>query len=137
VAASCRGEDWVILPNKVRLVDPSSNSSEIPLTVYLRPMPAELHPDSRVFTGRWQYTQLDPNQEIRCQKGGTVAFTVGFEITLTRTSLKIVFADGLQGDGKVLHIPDIELALTGGQTYKSTQRLNVIEILFRLLPARI
>ena len=133
VAASCRAEDWVILPSRVRLVEPTKNSSEIPLAVYLQPMPAVLHPDSEVFTGHWQYAQLDSNHEIRCQKGGMVAFTVGFEMTLTLTSLKIVFGDSLQSDGKVLHIPDVELSLTEGKTYKSTKRPSILQILLGIL----
>jgi hypothetical protein len=118
----------------VRLVDLTKRSSEIPLTVYLQPVPAVLHPDSQVFTGHWQYAPLDSTQEIRCQKGGTIAFTAGFEMTLMLTSLKIVFADSLQGDGKVLRIPDVELHLTGGKAYKSTKRLNILETLIRSIP---
>jgi hypothetical protein len=114
----------------VRLVDPTRNSSEIPLSDYLQPMPAVLHPDSQVFTGHWQYTKLDPNREIRCPKGGTVAFTVGFETALTLSALRIVFADSLKGDGKVLHIPDVDLSLTGGKHLESTKSTSILEILF-------
>jgi hypothetical protein len=133
VAASCRSQEWVMLPNRLRLVDPARNSSAIPLTVYLQPVPAMLHPDSQVFTGRWQYTPLDSSGAIRCPKGGIVAFTAGFEMTLTLASLRIVFADSLQGDGEVLRVPDVELSLTAGKAYKSTRRMSVVETVLKAI----
>jgi hypothetical protein len=123
VAASCLAEDWVIYPGSVRLVDPTRNLLEIPLTAYRQPLPAVPHPDSRVLTGYWQYKPLDSNQQIHCQKGSTVAFTVGFEMTLELDHLRVVFADGLQRDGEVLHVPDVDLSLTGGKKVESTTRI--------------
>ena len=134
VAISCPADSWFLLPSRLRLVDPTKNSTEIPLTEYLQPLPAVLHPDSAVFTGHWRYTQLDSDREIHCTNGGTVAFTAGFETTLTLPSLRIVFADGLQLDGKVLHVPDVELSLTGGQIYKATKPVSVPEVIIRSIP---
>ena len=131
VAASCSEEDWAISPSKVRLVDPTGSSSQIPLSVYLKATPAVLHPDSQVQTAHWQYTPLDPTQEIRCQRGETIAFTVGFDMTLKLTSLRLIFADSLQSNGMALHIPDVDLSLIGGQIYKSTKRISVIEVLVK------
>ena len=136
VAASCPTESWVMLPSTVRLVGLTKSLSEIPLSAYLQPLPALLHPDSAVFTGHWRYTQLDSNREIRCANGETVAFTAGFETTLMLTSLRIVFGDSLELDGRALHIPDIELSLIGGETYKSTKAVSVPEIIIRSLPHR-
>jgi len=136
VAASCPSESWVILPSRVRLVDTTKNSSEIALTGYLQPLPAVLHPDSQIFTGHWRYTQLDSNQEIRCTNGETIAFTAGFETTLTLSSLRLVFGDSLQLDGKAVHIPAVELSLTGGRIYKATKPVSIPEIIFRSLPHR-
>ena len=134
VAASCPTEGWVILPSKLRLVDPTKSLPDISLSEYLQPLPAALHPDSPVFTGHWRYTQLDSNREIRCVNGETVAFTAGFETTLTLTSLRIVFGDSLELDGRALHIPDIELSLIGGQTYKSTKAVSIPEVIIRSIP---
>jgi hypothetical protein len=97
--------------------------------VYLQPAPAVLHPDPRVSTAHGQYTELDSNQEMRCPKGSTVAFSVGFGVTLSLTSLKIIFMDSLRANGKVLHVPDVELSLTGGRNLQSTGRRSILEIL--------
>ena len=132
VTATCRAEDWIILPSKLRLLDPTSSSAGIPLTDYLQPIPAVLHPDSQVFTGHWQYTQLDSSREIRCQKSATVAFTVGFEMTLSLSHLRIEFADTLQHDDSVLHIPDVDLFLASGKDVVSTRRITLLEMLVRI-----
>jgi hypothetical protein len=137
VTALCRTEDWVILPGRLRLVDPTSNSIEIPLTYYLQPMPAVLHPDSRVFTGHWGYAKLDSNKDIRCQKDDTVAFTVGFEMTFKLNHLRVVFADSIRREDEVLHIPDVDLSLAAGKNLESTKRITILEFLLRAIPARI
>jgi hypothetical protein len=66
---------------------------------------------------------------MRCPKGGTVAFSVGFGVTLSLTSLKIIFADSLRDDGKALPVPDVELSLTGGRNLQSRERRSILEIL--------
>jgi len=128
VAASCRAEDWVLLPSALRIVDPA-DSTAIPLTDHMQPIPAVLHPDSQVLTVHWRYAQLDPNREIRCPRGGTVAFTIGFEAALSRSSVKVIFENGIQREHGMLHIPDVELSLAARKTYKSEKRVNVLEVL--------
>jgi hypothetical protein len=120
------------MQSKLRLVDTAWKSSEIPLSVYLQPTPTVLHPDPEVLTAHWHYRELDPNREIRCQRGGMVAFTVGFDMTLALNSLRIVFADSLRGGGKVIQFPDVELSLTGGKNLTSTNCTSILEILLRI-----
>ena len=133
VAASCRGENWVIRPSRIRLLEATHNPSEIPLVEYLQPLPSVLHPDSQVFTGHWQYRPLDSSRDLACENG-VVAFTAGFDTTLALGALKIAFEDSVELDGKVLPVPDIELSLKGGQIYKSTKAVSIPEIIFRSLP---
>jgi hypothetical protein len=132
VAASCRGESWVIHPSKIHLFAGTYNPSEIPLVDNLQPLPSLLHPDSQVFTGHWQYRPLDSSRDIRCENG-VVAFTAAFNTTLTRTSLRVAFEDGVQLDGKVLPVPDIELSLKGGQIQKSTKPVSILQIIVQTL----
>lgn len=133
VAASCRAEDWAMHPNKVRLVALTRDSLEVPLSAYLQPLPAALHPDPQVLSGHWQYAQLDSSREIHCKKGDTVAFTVGFDMTLALSHIKIVLADSLESDGKVVGIPDVELFLTDGKIFENTKRYSILETIFRVL----
>ena len=132
VAASCRGESWVIRPSKIHLFDGIYSRSELPLVEYLQPLPSVLHPDSPVFTGHWQYRQLDSSREIACENG-VVAFTAAFDTTLTRTSLRVAFEDSVQLDGKVLPVPDIELSLKGGKIQKSTKPVSILQIIVQTI----
>ncbi len=134
VAALCGRRRWVLFPSKMRLLGTVRPiRPKLRLTEYLQPIPAALHPDSDVFTGHWQYAQFDAGRELRCRNGSAIAFTAGFDMTLALSSLKIVFGEGLQADGKTLHVPDIDLFLTPGQTYESSKRWSILEILLHLL----
>ena len=128
VAASCHGESWVIRPSKIHLLGATYNRSEIPLVEYLQPLPPVLHPDSPVFTGHWQYMPLDSSRDIRCENG-VIAFTAGFDTTLALNSLRVAFQDSVQLDGKVLPVPDVELSLKGGQIYRSTKPVSILQII--------
>ena len=134
VAASCRSGSWVLRPNRVRLVDRTKNSAKIELAAYLQPIPALLHPDTKVLIGHGQYSDLKGDQEIRCENGDTIAFIAHFDTTLRRNALRIVFADALRDNRDVIALPDVDLSLSGDKSYKATKRVNALEALIRSLP---
>ena len=134
VAASCPSGGWVLRPNRVRLVDRTRNSSEVELAAYLQPIPALLHPDTKVLIGHGQYSDLNGDQEIRCENGDTIAFTAHFDTTLRRSALRIVFANALRDNRDVIPVPDVDLSLSADKIYKATKRVNALEALIRSLP---